>query len=89
MTLTDELKSLDDKIKANQTQYDLDKEAAKISVFISKELDRYEYLTGEDLKHKPIVVEKFKFEYSLLGEALSNKTKSKTGKRNKVVSTNK
>ena len=89
MTLTDELKSLDDKIKANQTQYDLDKEAAKISLFPSKELDRYEYLTGEDLRYKPIVVEKFKFEYPLLGEALSNKTKSKTGKRNKVVSTNK
>ena len=31
MTLTDEIKILDDKIKANQAQYDLDKEAAKIS----------------------------------------------------------
>ena len=29
MTLTDELKILDDKVKANQTQYDLDREAAK------------------------------------------------------------
>ena len=31
MTLTDELKILDDKIKANQAQHDLGKEAAKIS----------------------------------------------------------
>ena len=30
MTLTDELKILDDKIKANQAQYDLGREAAKI-----------------------------------------------------------
>ena len=33
MTLTDELKILDDKIKANQAQYDLDREAAKISAY--------------------------------------------------------
>ena len=31
MTITDELKILDDKIKVNQAQYDLDKEAAEIS----------------------------------------------------------
>ena len=49
MTLTDELKILNDKIKANQAQYDLDREAAKISALSSKELDKYEYLTGEDL----------------------------------------
>ena len=40
MTLTDELKNLDDKIKANQAQYDLDRKAAKISALSSKELDK-------------------------------------------------
>ena len=54
MKLTDELKILDDKIKANQAQYDLSKEAATISVLSSKILDKYEYLTGEDLGYKPI-----------------------------------
>ena len=50
MTLTDELKILDDKIKANQAQYDLSREAAKISALSSKDLlEKYEYLTGEDL----------------------------------------
>ena len=48
MTLTDELKILDNKIKSNQTQYDLHREAAKISALSSKELDKYEYLTEED-----------------------------------------
>ena len=38
MTLTDELKILDDKIKANQAQYDLGREAAKISALSSKDL---------------------------------------------------
>ena len=73
MTLTDELKILDDdKIKANQAQYDLDREAAKISALSPKTLDKYEYLTGEGLGYKPGVVKRAKFEYSPLGET-SNK----------------
>ena len=49
MTLTDELKTLVDKIKAKQTQYDLGREAAKISALSSKDLlEKYRYLTGED-----------------------------------------
>ena len=68
MTLTDELKILDDKIKANQAQYDLGREAAKISALFSKDLfEKYEYLTGEDLGHRPSVLGKTKFEYSPLG----------------------
>ena len=52
MTLTDELKILDKKIKVNQAQYDLDREAAKISALSSKDLlEKYKYLTGEDLGH--------------------------------------
>ena len=59
MTLTDELKILDDKIKANQAQYDLGREAAKISALSSKDLlEKYEYLTGEDFGHRPSVLEK-------------------------------
>ena len=85
MRLTDEIKILNDKIKVNQAQYMLDREAAMIAALSSKELDKYEYLTGEDLGYKPGVVEKGKFEYSSLGEALNNKTKSKTDKRDKVV----
>ena len=57
MTLTDKLKILDDKIKTNQAQYGLDWEAAKISASSSKELDEYEYLSGENLGYKPGVVE--------------------------------
>ena len=36
MTLTDEIKILDDKIKAGQAQYDLGREVAKISLFLLK-----------------------------------------------------
>ena len=76
MTLTDELKILDDKIKANQAQYDLGREAAKISALSSKDLlEKYEYLTGEDLGHRSSVLEKTKFEYSPLGMSLSKSFK--------------
>ena len=71
MTLIDEFEILDDKIKANQAQYDLDRKAAQIFALSSKELDKYEYLTGEELGYKQGVVEKVKFEYFPLGEALN------------------
>ena len=73
MTLTDELKIPDDKIRVNQAQYDLDSETAKMSALSSKELDKYEYFIGEDLGYKPEVVEKSKFEYFPLNEALNDK----------------
>ena len=49
MTVTDQLKIIDNKIKANQAQYDLDRLAAKISAYSSGDLRKYEYLNGEDL----------------------------------------
>ena len=64
MRLTDKLKILDDNIKANQAQYDLDREEAKLSAWSSKELYEYEYLSGEDLGYKSWVVERAKFAYS-------------------------
>ena len=53
MTVTDQLKIIDNKIKVNQSQYDLDRLAAKISAYSSGSLRKYEYLTGEDLGYKP------------------------------------
>ena len=52
----------------NEAQYDLDRKAAKISALSSNNLDKYEYLTGEDLGLKPNTIEKAKFEYSPLGK---------------------
>ena len=71
MTPTDELKILDNKIKANEAQYDLEREAAKISASSSKKLNKYEYLIVEDLGCKLGVVEQAKFEYSLLGKVFN------------------
>ena len=46
MTLANKIKTLDDKIKANETQYHLDRKAANISALSSSELQKYEYLSG-------------------------------------------
>ena len=68
MTVTDQIKILDRKIMQNEAQYDLDRKVAKISALSSNNLDKYEYLTGEDLGLKPSTVEQAKFEYSPLGK---------------------
>ena len=76
MAVIDQIKILDDKIKSNQAQYDLGREAAKISALSSKDLlEKYEYLTGEDLGHRPSALEKTQFEYSPLGMSFSKASK--------------
>ena len=52
-------------------------------------MDKYKYLTDQDLGYKPRADKKAKFEYSPLGEVLSNKTKSQTHKNKIVKKTNK
>ena len=65
MTVADQIKILDRKIKQNEAKYDLDRKAAKISALSSKNLKKYKYLTGEDLGYESSALEK---EYSLFGE---------------------
>ena len=71
MTLTEHARILNDKIRANKAQYDLDIQAAKISALRIGELEKYEYLTGEKLGYKPDLVQKAKFEFSPLGQVFN------------------
>ena len=61
MTIAEQVKILDDRIKANKAQHDLDREAAKISALSNGELEKHEYLTGEELGYKSDVIQKAKF----------------------------
>ena len=72
MTVAEQHKIIDNKIKANQAQYDLDRLVAKISALSSGKLRKNEYLTGEDLRYIPSVLEQKKIDYSPLSE-VSNK----------------
>ena len=80
MAVTDQIKILNRKIKQNEAQYDLDGKAAKISALFSNNLDKYKYLTGEDLNLKPSTVEQENFEYSPLGK-IFNKGLSEEDKK--------
>ena len=60
MTVTDQIKISNRRIKQNEAQYDLDREAAKISTLSSNNFDKYELLTGEDLGLKLSTIEKAK-----------------------------
>ena len=40
---------IDDKIKDGKLQYDIDREAVRISALSSEKIDKYEYLTGEEM----------------------------------------
>ena len=73
MTIKDQLKILDNKIRQNQADYDLHRKNAKISALSSGKLDKYEYLTGEDLGYRPDPVQKAKFECSPLGQVFNKR----------------
>ena len=52
----------------NEAQYELDRKAAKISALSSNNLDKHEYLIGQDLGLKASTVDQAKFQYSPLGK---------------------
>ena len=54
MTVTDQIKILDKNIKQNEAQYDLDRKEAKISALSPRDLDKFEYVTSEDLDYKDL-----------------------------------
>ena len=72
MTHKEQNKILDDKIKAINAQYDLDRMNAEISAYSSVDLPKYEYLTKKDLGYKPDAFEQAKFEYSPLGKVFTD-----------------
>ena len=72
MTRKEQVKILDDKIKANNAQYHLDRMNAEISAYSSGDLPKYEYLTKKDLGYKPDAFEHARFEYSPLGKVFTD-----------------
>ena len=72
MTRKEQVKILDDKIKANNAQYDLDRMNAEISAYSSGDLPKYEYLTKKDLGYKPDAFEQAKFEYLPLAKVFTD-----------------
>ena len=72
MTRKQQVKILNDKIEANNGQYNLDRMNAQITAHSSGDLPKYEYLTKKDLGYKPDAFEQAKFEYSLLSKVFTD-----------------
>ena len=65
-------------IRAEKLQYDINREAAKISALLSGKIHKYEYITGEDilLSNQQKIIEQAKFTYSPLGKAFAKQIKA-------------
>ena len=72
MTLNKQNKVLNDKIEANNGQYNLDRMNAEIEAYSSGDLPKYAYLTKKYLGYKPDAFEQAKFEYSPLGKVFTD-----------------
>ena len=70
--------TIEDQIKDEKLQYDINREAAKISALSSGKLDKYEYLTGEEIlpSNQQQIIQQAKFTYSLLGKAIEKQRKT-------------
>ena len=70
--------TIGDHIRDEKLQYDINREAAEISALSSGKIDKYEYLTGEEIlpSNQQQIIEQAKFIYSPLGKAFEKQTKT-------------
>ena len=70
--------AIEDQIKDEKLQYDINREAAKISALSSGKIDKYEYLTGEEIlpSDQQQIIQQAKFSYSPLGKAFEKQIKT-------------
>ena len=71
--------TLEDQIRDEKLQYDINREPAKISALSSGKTDKYEYLTGEEIlpSNQQQIIEQSKFTYSPLGKAFEKQKQIK------------
>ena len=70
--------TIDDQIRDEKLQYDINREAAKISALSSGKIHKYEYLTGEDIlpSNQQQIIEQARFTYCSLGKAFEKQIKT-------------
>ena len=70
--------TINDQIRDEKIQYDINREAAKISALSSGKIRKYEYLTGEDILpfNQEQIKEQAKFTFSTLGKAFEKQIKT-------------
>ena len=70
--------TIDDQIRDEKLQFNINREAAKISSLSSGKINKYKYLTGEEIlpSNQKQIIQQAKFTYSLLGKAFEKQTKT-------------
>ena len=70
--------TIEDQIKDEKLEYDINREPAKISALSSGKLDKYEYLTGEEIlpSNQQQIIQQAKFNYSPLRKAIEKQIKT-------------
>ena len=81
--------TIDDQIRDEKLQYDINREAAKISALSSGKIHKHEYLTGEDIlpSNQQQIIEQVKFIYSPLGKAFEKQIRTTKDQREKQIKT--
>ena len=81
--------TIEDQIKDEKLQYDINREAAKISALSSGKLDKYEYLSGEEIlpSNQQQIIQQAKFNYSPLGKAIEKQRRTIEDQGKKQVKT--
>ena len=70
--------AIDDQLREDKLQYDINREAVKISALSSNKIGKYEYLTGEEIlpSNQKQIIKQAKFTYSPLGKAFEKQIKT-------------
>ena len=72
MNISQKFKDINNKVKQNTAQYNLDRQTARISALSSGNVNKYEFLTGKDVLSGKVLLEKTveikRFKYSPLGK---------------------
>ena len=80
--------TIDDQINNEKLQYDINRDAGKVSAWSSGKINKYEYLTVEEIlpSNQKQIIEQAKFTYSPLGKAFEKQTKTIEDKeKNKLM----
>ena len=79
--------TINDQIRDEKLQYDINREAAKISALSSGKIHKYEYLTGEDIlpSNQQQIIEQAKFTYSPLGKTFEKQIQTVEDQEEKQI----
>ena len=77
-SIYNKITTINDQIRDEKLQYDINRKAAEISALSSGKIDKYEYLTGKEIlpSNQQQIIEQAKFTYSPLGKAFEKQIKT-------------